>query len=235
MELKVDHVKKKFKQVCAVDDFSVTLPPGIHGLLGANGSGKTTLMRIICGLQRPTEGAVSIDSVPIEQAGEAYRELLGYLPQNFGYYPNFTGWDFLMYLAALKGLPRFIAEERTEMLLQQVGLYHVRHQKLKTYSGGMLQRIGIAQALLNHPKILILDEPTSGLDPKERANFREMLAALEKDKIILLSTHIVSDVERIADDIMIMKAGRLVFQGENQGDLEELYLGFFQEESKKWD
>lgn len=233
MELKVEHVRKKYKQVCAVDDFSVTLTEGIHGLLGANGSGKTTLMRIICGLLRPSEGIVAVDGVDIRQAGETYRELLGYLPQQFGYYPNFTGWDFLMYLAALKGLPKMLAAERTEALLGEMGLYHVRHQKLKTYSGGMLQRIGIAQALLNHPKILVMDEPTAGLDPKERANFRRMLTELERDKIVLLSTHIVSDVEKIADDIVIMKEGRLTFQGENEDDLEALYLSFFQEREDK--
>ena len=227
MELRINNVTKNYKDKKAVNGFTAELGEGLHALLGANGSGKTTLMRMVCGLLKPTSGNITIDGVEIMAAGEGYREMLGYLPQNFGYYPNFTGWDFMMYLASLKGLPKALAQERSSQLLEDMGLYTVRRKKLKTYSGGMLQRIGIAQALLGDPRVMILDEPTAGLDPKERVNFRELLAGFEKDRIIILSTHIVPDVENIADDVMIMKEGRLVYQGTCCEDLEDLYLSFF--------
>ncbi|MGN0715018.1 MAG: ABC transporter ATP-binding protein [Anaerovoracaceae bacterium] len=235
MELKLEHVSKQYKGTLAVNDFSITLGTGIHALLGANGAGKTTLMRMICGLIRPTEGVITIDQVPIEKAGEGYRELLGYLPQNFGYYPNFTGWDFMMYLAALKGLPKITAQEKSEELLHQFGLYTVRNKKMKTYSGGMRQRAGIAQALLNDPKILVVDEPTAGLDPKERVRFRHIIEQLEKDRIIILSTHIVPDVEKLCDDVIIMKEGRKMHYGPEHENLEELYLQFFDEKEGDFD
>lgn len=213
MELKIDNISKLYGTKKAVDNFSVVLNEGIHALLGSNGSGKTTLMRMICDVLKPTSGSISIDGTNIAIMGEQYRELLGYLPQNFGYYPNFTGWDFMMYLAALKGLPKITATERSEDLLNLVGLYEVRDKKIKTYSGGMRQRIGIAQALLNDPSVLLLDEPTVGLDPKERAKFRNIFSNLAGNKIVLLSTHIVSDIEYIADDIIIMKNGALELKG----------------------
>lgn len=213
MELKIDNISKLYGTKKAVDDFSVVLNEGIHALLGSNGSGKTTLMRMICDVLKPTRGSISIDGTNIAIMSEQYRELLGYLPQNFGYYPNFTGWDFMMYLAALKGLPKVTATERSEDLLNLVGLYEVRDRKIKTYSGGMRQRIGIAQALLNDPSVLLLDEPTVGLDPKERAKFRNIFSNLSGNKIVLLSTHIVSDIEYIADDIIIMKNGALELKG----------------------
>ncbi len=227
MELRINNVTKNYKDKKAVNGFTTELSEGLHALLGANGSGKTTLMRMVCGLLKPTAGNITIDGVDIMAAGEGYREMLGYLPQNFGYYPNFSGWDFMMYLASLKGLPKAVAQERSSQLLEDMGLYTVRRKKLKTYSGGMLQRIGIAQALLGDPRIMILDEPTAGLDPKERVNFRELLAEFEKDRIIILSTHIVPDVEKIADDVMIMKEGSLVYQGSCCENLEDLYLSFF--------
>jgi len=213
MELKIDNISKLYGTKKAVDNFSVVLNEGIHALLGSNGSGKTTLMRMICDVLKPTSGSISIDGTNIAIMGEQYRELLGYLPQNFGYYPNFTGWDFMMYLASLKGLPKVTATERSEDLLNLVGLYEVRDRKIKTYSGGMRQRIGIAQALLNDPSVLLLDEPTVGLDPKERAKFRNIFSNLSGNKIVLLSTHIVSDIEYIADDIIIMKNGALELKG----------------------
>ncbi|MDR0813157.1 MAG: ABC transporter ATP-binding protein [Oscillospiraceae bacterium] len=212
MELEINRLTKSYGHKTAVDSFSAAFTDGIYALLGANGSGKTTLMRMVCGLLKPTAGEVLLDGTPISEAGESYRELLGYLPQNFGYYPNFTGWDFMMYLAALKGLPKFSAEERCAELLDLVGLHGERQRKLKTYSGGMLQRIGVAQSLINNPKILILDEPTAGLDPKERAKFRNIISGLSSGRIVILSTHIVSDVEYIADTVMIMKNGQLALQ-----------------------
>lgn len=214
MELTLDNLSKQYGSQPAVAQFSAVLHEGVHALLGSNGSGKTTLLRMICDVLKPTNGAILVDHTNISRMGEQYRELLGYLPQNFGYYPNFTGWDFMMYLAALKGLPKLTAKERCEELLQAFGLYDVRQKKIKTYSGGMRQRLGIAQALINDPSILILDEPTVGLDPKERAKFRTIIGNLSKDKIILLSTHIVSDIESMADNILMMKQGMLVLQGD---------------------
>lgn len=213
MELKIENLSKHYGSKIAVNDFSVVLHEGVHALLGANGSGKTTLMRMLCDVLKPTSGTIFADGTSVAVMGEQYRELLGYLPQNFGYYPNFSGWDFMMYLAALKGLPKITARERCEELLRSVGLYEVRHKKIKTYSGGMRQRIGIAQALINDPAILVLDEPTVGLDPKERVKFRNIISNLSGDKIVLLSTHIVSDIEYIADDILIMKDGGLALKG----------------------
>lgn len=209
MELKIDKVTKQYGNKLAVDRFSATITEGINALLGANGSGKTTLMRMMCDILNPTSGEVLLNGVSISTLGEDYRELLGYLPQNFGYYPDFTAWDFMMYLSSLKGLSKLTAKNRCKDLLEMVGLYGVRKKKIKTYSGGMRQRLGIAQSLINDPKILILDEPTAGLDPKERAKFRNIISEHSTGKIIILSTHIVSDVEYIADKIMIMKDGQL--------------------------
>lgn len=216
MEFLINHISKQYGSKMAVNDFSATMTDGVYALLGPNGAGKTTLMRIICDILRPTAGDISLDGVNIKTLGEDYRQQLGYLPQNFGYYPNFTGWDFMMYFAALKGLPKFAAQERCCELLEMTGLYSVRGKKLKTYSGGMRQRIGIAQALINDPKILILDEPTAGLDPKERAKFRNIISNLSADRIVLLSTHIVSDIEYIANQIMIMKNGTMALQGNRE-------------------
>ena len=187
-----------------------------RGLLGENGAGKTTLMRMICGILKPTSGAVLCDGLEIGQMGREYRGLLGYLPQSMGYYGDFSAWRFLRYLAALKAIPENRAESRMRELLELVDLYPYRKQKLKTYSGGMLRRIGIAQALLNDPEILILDEPTAGLDPGERVRFRNIISSLGKNRIVVLSTHIVPDVEYIADQIMIMQNGRIIQKGTEQ-------------------
>jgi ABC-2 type transport system ATP-binding protein len=225
MELTADRITKQYKNKIAVDRMSFTLARGVTGLLGANGAGKTTLMRILCGILVPDSGTVTCDGMDVET--EEYREILGYLPQEFGYYPEFSGRDFLLYMSAVKGLRKKEALKKTEELIELVGLKDAGRKKVRTYSGGMKQRLGIAQALLNDPQILIMDEPTAGLDPQERIRFRNLIAAIGKDRIVLLSTHIVSDLEHIADRLMIMKEGRLLWQGEwnaAAGTLEEFYI-----------
>lgn len=211
MELKIDRVTKKYDKKIACDRISLTLEKGVYGLLGANGAGKTTLMRMICGILDPSSGNLSCDGIDVSQ--EEYRELLGYLPQDFGYYPEFTAQDFMMYIAALKGIPKSRAKVKTVELLEMVSLNNEAKKKIKTFSGGMKQRLGIAQALLNDPKILVLDEPTAGLDPKERIKFRNIISRMGADRIILLSTHIVSDIEHIANTILIMKDGQMIHEG----------------------
>lgn len=231
MELVIDRLTKQYTNKIAVDRVSMTLSAGVYGLLGANGAGKTTLMRMICGVLKPTDGIVSYEGMPV--TCEEYRSVLGYLPQDFGYYPDFTGLDFLMYMSLLKGLNRPAGRNRCRELLVLTGLEGMEKKKIKTYSGGMKQRLGIAQALLNRPKLLVLDEPTAGLDPKERVRFRNLIADLGKENIVLLSTHIVSDVEEIADRILIMKEGKLIFNGPEDAigeKLEDFYLEQFEED-----
>ena len=225
MELNIDRVTKQYGPKIAVDRISLTLKPGVTGLLGANGAGKTTLMRMLCGILRPTSGSISLDGLDVSTEG--YRAVLGYLPQDFGYYPSFSALDFLLYLGALKGMERKQAKERSLELLEVVGLSEVARKKIRTFSGGMKQRLGIAQALLNRPKLLILDEPTAGLDPKERVRFRTLIQEQGKDSIVLLSTHIVSDVEHIAGRILMVKDGQLIYDGsaaDTPQDLEGFYL-----------
>lgn len=231
MNLTVRGLTKHYPGKTAVDGVSLRLSEGINGLLGANGAGKTTLMRMLCGILKPTAGTVSLDGVDV--TSEDYRAVLGYLPQDFGWYPDFTGVDFLLYLAALKGLSRAHARRKAAELVELVSLQDVAAKKIKTYSGGMRQRLGIAQALLNDPRLLIVDEPTAGLDPRERVRFRELIARLGQDSIVLLSTHIVSDVEKIADRMIIMRGGGVIFDkpwNKERTDLERLYLEMFEEE-----
>jgi len=211
MELIIDRLTKQYKNKIAVDRVSLTLKEGVYGLLGANGSGKTTLMRMICGVLKPTSGEVKFNGIDVSD--EKFREVLGYLPQDFGYYPEFTAYDFLLYMSSLKGLTKHRAKEKAAQLLELVSLSDVAKKKIKTFSGGMKQRLVIAQALLNNPKVLILDEPTAGLDPNERIRFRNLISRLGKDKIVLLSTHIVSDVECIASTILLMKDGQIIHKG----------------------
>ena len=222
MELRIEKLTKQYGSKIAVDRLDLCLHRGVYGLLGANGAGKTTLMRLLCDIQTPTAGEIFCDGQEIHRMGESYRNLLGYLPQDFGYYPEFSACKFMLYMSAVKGLPRVYARQRSLELLETVGLLEVKDKKVKTFSGGMKQRLGIAQAMLNNPKILILDEPTAGLDPKERGKFRNLISSFAADKIVLLSTHIVSDVEYIAGEILVMKKGALVHTGRPEEILREI-------------
>ena len=213
MELTFDRLTKKFHSTIAVDRFSYTMSNGVYGLLGANGAGKTTLMRMICTILQPTGGEILYNGNRIHSMGAKYCDILGYLPQNFGYYPDFSAQDFMLYMASLKGIHGRAASRKVRELLEIVGLSEVSGQKIRAFSGGMKQRLGIAQAVLNNPKVLVLDEPTAGLDPKERIRFRNLISDLSQDKIVILSTHIVSDVEYIADQILMMKKGHVIGSG----------------------
>lgn len=213
MELKINRLTKQYKDKLAVDSVSLKLTPGIWGLLGANGAGKTTMMRMVAGILKPTSGGVFYDGIDIADLGESYRDIFGYLPQTFGFYPEFTVRSYLEYMSALKGIGKKDASSKIESLLQMLALSDVKNKKIRRLSGGMQRRVGIAQALLNDPEILILDEPTSGLDPGERVRFRNILAEFAKDRIVLISTHIVSDVENIATRNAVMKDGRIIAAG----------------------
>ena len=213
MELLLDNLCKDFGGNTAVAGITAVLEPGIYGLLGANGAGKTTLLRMICGVLKPTAGQVRLDGIPIDALGAAYRDKLGYLPQEFVGYPQYSARDFLLYMAVLKGMTRSQAMPKIQELLSMVRLQEAANKKLRAFSGGMRRRLGIAQALLNDPDILILDEPTAGLDPKERVHFRNILEGYAQEKIVLLSTHIVSDLEAIAHKVFLMKDGRFQTQG----------------------
>ena len=239
MELSLDRLTKQYGRKIAVDCVSTVLKPGVYGLLGANGAGKTTLLRMLCAVLEPTSGEVLVNETEVVSMGADYRNIIGYLPQDFGYYPGYTAMEFLMYIAALKGIPKRMAKRRAAELLEVVGLSQEAGKKIKTFSGGMKQRVGIAQALLNNPKIVILDEPTAGLDPKERVRFRNLLSDYAEDKIVILSTHIVSDIEAIADEVLLIKKGRFVMQGTvpeltRRADGKVWELSVSQEEARKW-
>lgn len=224
MELVLEGIKKSYNRgkTYAVKDFNVRFAPGVYGLLGPNGAGKSTLMNMLTQNLQPDSGKILLDGTEIGRLGAGYRGLLGYMPQQQGVYDDFTGEKFLWYMAALKGLKKKEAKEAVGELLDVVNLKPDRHKKLKHYSGGMKQRILIAQALLNNPKILIMDEPTAGLDPKERIRIRNFISGISKDKIVILATHVVSDVEYISKELLFMKAGAVVARGTPQKLLETI-------------
>ena len=222
MQLTLDRLTKQYGSKIAIDRINATFKPGIYGLLGANGAGKTTMMRLICDILKPTSGEVTFNGTNIREMGESYRAAIGYLPQDFGYYPNFTAMNFLLYMASLKGLNDRYAKKKSLELLEAVNLSEVKNKKIKTFSGGMKQRLGIAQVFLNNPQILILDEPTAGLDPKERVKFRNLINSYAENKIVILSTHIVTDVEYIADEILVIKNGTLLIKGEENAIIQEI-------------
>ena len=202
-----ENISKIYGDNIALDRVNLTLAHGVYGLLGPNGAGKTTLMRIMTDLLVPSTGRVLLDGQDIAVMGAAFRKKLGYLPQDFGVYPNFTAEQFLLYIARLKGLSKFEAKRQTDELLHMVGLEEKSNKKLKGFSGGQRQRVGIAQALLGDPEILVLDEPTAGLDPEERIRFRGIISSLSQQRIVLLSTHIVSDLEAVANEVILLKKG----------------------------
>jgi ABC-2 type transport system ATP-binding protein len=219
MKLEIHNLSKKYnKEKFGLRNFSLTIENGILGLLGPNGAGKTTLMKIIATISQPSEGSITLDGVDITKEPNAIRKILGYLPQDFGVYPNLNAFEFLEYIAAMKGVGGNNLRPRIEQLLEGVNLMEAAKKPIGSYSGGMKQRIGIAQVLLNDPKILIFDEPTVGLDPEERVRFRNLISDLANDSIIILSSHIVSDIETIADEAAIMKSGHLITKG-TQGDV----------------
>ena len=237
--LTLKHKKKKFKDKTALNDVSLELDPGIYGLLGPNGAGKSTLMNIITGNIRPTEGKVLWDGADIRELGGRFRSLIGYAPQQQGLYNSFSGRRFLSYMAALKGIPKKEVSSEIERVLSYVNLQEAADRAVGGYSGGMKQRILIAQAILGEPKLIVLDEPTAGLDPKERVRIREQIKELSGDKIILVSTHVVSDITPIAKEILLIRSGNVIDRdtveslcrkyGESR-DLEEVYMHIFGEE-----
>ena len=214
MELSIKNLTKKYSSSkVALSDYSITISSGILGLLGPNGAGKSTLIKMISTITKPTSGEITLEGISILKKPNEIRKILGYLPQDFGVYPNLNAYEFLAYIAAMKGIGGKDLKNKIENLIEEVNLVEVAKNKLSTYSGGMIQRIGIAQALLNNPKVIIFDEPTVGLDPEERLRFRDLISDLANDRIIILSSHIVSDIETIADEVAIMSKGKLMIKG----------------------
>ena len=236
--LELCNISKKYKEKIALNDVSLKLDNGIYGLLGPNGAGKSTLMNIITGNLEPTEGTIKWEGTEVKELGSNYRSLLGYAPQQQGMYETFSGRRFLSYMATLKGISKSSMEDEINRVLLYVNMVEKSNQKIGTYSGGMKQRILIAQAIIGNPKLVILDEPTAGLDPKERVRIRERIAELSKDKIILVSTHVVSDIESIAKKIILIKTGEIIDYANvrslcdkyNVANLEDVYMKIFGEE-----
>lgn len=222
MKLSFENISKLYGDTVALQQIDLTLGSGVYGLLGPNGAGKTTLMRIMTDLLAPSTGRVLLDGQDIAVMGAAFRKKLGYLPQDFGVYPNFTAEQFLLYIASLKGLSKFEAKRQTDGLLHMVDLEDKKQKKLKGFSGGQRQRVGIAQALLGDPEILVLDEPTAGLDPEERIRFRGIISDLSQQKLVLLSTHIVSDLEAVANEIILLRKGVVLEMQKPASLLEQL-------------
>lgn len=210
--LKLENISKTYKNFTAVTNINMEFEKGIYGLLAPNGAGKTTLIKMLVTLISPSSGIITYEGKPIHSLGETYREQIGYLPQHFGFYKHYSPAQYLRYLAVLKGMDASIIESRIDEVLEQVALTDVKKKKMRKFSGGMIQRVGIAQALLANPKILILDEPTAGLDPKERARFRHLLSELARDKVILISTHVVSDIESIANEVVMLKNTEVLYK-----------------------
>lgn len=213
MELKIDGLYKSYKSKDALKDINFTLKEGVYGLLGENGAGKSTLMRIITTVDFQTKGKITLDGEDIVQMGNSYRALLGYMPQDYNVYMTFTAKEFLEYLGILKGIDKNILNKKIKEVLSLVNLSHVEDKKVRTFSGGMKRRLGIAQAIINDPKIIILDEPTAGLDPNERIRFSNIISEMSREKIVILSTHIVSDIEAIANNLILIKAGEIIETG----------------------
>lgn len=213
MELQVEHLCKSYRKKEALKDVNFKLEQGVYGLLGENGAGKSTLMRILTTVDFPTSGSILYGGKNITEMDEDYRSLVGYMPQDYSVYPSFTATDFLSYMGTLKGIPEEKLKIKISEVLEFVNLSDVANKKVRTFSGGMKRRIGIAQAILNDPEILILDEPTAGLDPKERIRFSNILSNMAKEKIILLSTHIVSDIEAIANQLIVIRKGKITASG----------------------
>lgn len=224
MELQFKNVTKNYGDIHAVNHVTYDMKKGVYGLLGTNGAGKTTLMRMLCTAINPTDGEILWDGKNIFSLGASYRGMLGYLPQNYGFYPDLSVYDYMMYIGSIKGLRPMVAKKRTVKLLEQVGLSEKRKSKMRTLSGGMLRRVGIAQAMLNNPRILVLDEPTAGLDPNERIRFRNLISELSEDRLVLLSTHIVSDVEYIANEIILMKEGEIFLTGTSENIISSMNM-----------
>lgn len=222
MTIQFENISKKYKNKLALNQFSTTLTPGIYGLLGANGAGKTTLINILVGVLPRSNGRISVDGTDVEKLGKDFLKKVGYLPQYPQFYRDFTVNEFLMYMCALKGIPHMTAKQRIQDLLSGVNLYDAMNCKIGVLSGGMRQRVGIVQAMLGNPGLLILDEPTAGLDPQERIRFRNLITRFAENRIVLLATHIVSDVDAIANEVLILKEGKLIKQGVPEQLCEEL-------------
>ncbi|MEG2984720.1 MAG: ABC transporter ATP-binding protein [Peptostreptococcaceae bacterium] len=238
-KLEIVNLTKAYKNKKANENINLTLESGVYGLLGPNGAGKTTLMKQIATLTTPTSGKILYNGKDINSLDDKYREVVGYLPQDFDAYKNFSAKDFLLYIGALKGMGKNEAKIKTEKLLNLVGLYEVRNKAISKFSGGMKRRVGIAQALLNEPKILILDEPTAGLDPQERARFRNLLSQIGKETIVILSTHIISDIESVAKETIMIKDGNVLLKGTHREILDDMkdkvYSISVEDENKVYD
>lgn len=238
MQLEIKHLTKRYGDKTALDDFSYCFDAGIYGILGANGAGKTTLMNLITDNVRRDAGEILFNGTDVLKLGKRFRSVLGYMPQQQGMYPDFSARAFLLYMAELKEIPRKQAREQVEALLEMVNLQDAAHKKLGGFSGGMRQRVLLAQALLGDTAVLILDEPSAGLDPRERLRIRKYIAELASDRIVFLTTHIVSDIESIAKDVLLMKQGKLVTHGAPEsliesvggGSLEDVYLSYLGED-----